>query len=393
MIEPALTIQGLRKKYCRSLKRSMLYGVGDICRDLLSVDARAGVLRKGEFWVLDGVDFELSAGEALGLLGANGAGKSTLLKLIAGIFKPDAGKVHINGRVGALIEVGAGFHPVLSGRENIFINGAILGFSKSEIQQKFDEIVEFSELAPFIDMPVKNYSSGMYVRLGFSIVACLAPDLLLLDEVFAVGDFKFRQKCYEKLDELKKSGVAMLCVSHSLTEVMRFTNRSIVLNEGKVIYDGELEKGFVEYQKCLYGQVHENVGTSYFKRIFVSDCDGNEVDVIHTNEDIDLHFEIDYGQEVDGFDVRFVIESPLYGHLATIRSMDYLADIKNAKMARMRIHRMPLLRGLYKLHAHVFSRTEQKYLFSQMNLLNLPVESSRLTGQPKLLLYLECSFD
>lgn len=189
--------------------------------------------------VLKSVDFEIVKGETVALLGSNGSGKSTLLKILAGIYQPTSGVVEIGGRVSPLIELGAGFHPEFSGRDNIYINATILGLSKSEIEERIQDIIAFSELGDFIDCPVRTYSSGMYMRLGFSISVHVDPSILLIDEVLAVGDMNFQAKCQQKLDEFKSKGITIVLVTHNLEIVKSWTNRAIYLRSGEIIYDGE----------------------------------------------------------------------------------------------------------------------------------------------------------
>jgi ABC-type polysaccharide/polyol phosphate transport system ATPase subunit len=191
-----------------------------------------------EFWALREVSFDVERGEALGVIGRNGAGKSTLLKLLAGITAPTAGEIRISGRLSALIEVGSGFHPELSGRENVYLSGAILGMSRREINAKFDQIVEFAGVAPFIDVPVKWYSSGMYVRLGFSIAAHLDPDILLIDEVLAVGDAVFQEQCLARIRALRNAGTTAILISHDLTAVEQLCDRVMLLDGGRPLRDG-----------------------------------------------------------------------------------------------------------------------------------------------------------
>src|SRR5215510_9620705 len=242
-----ISVDNVSKKYCRSLKRSMLYGAKDIARNMFGLDSHSGQLRKNEFWAVDGVSFEVKRGECLGIIGPNGAGKSTLLKMLNGILPPDKGKIVIRGRVGALIELGAGFHPMLTGRENIYINGAILGLCKTEIDHKFEEIVAFAELEDFLDSPVKFYSSGMAVRLGFSIAAHLRPDVLLVDEVLAVGDEAFSHRCLEKFAEFERAGKTILVVSHDLNLIAERCRRAIWLQRGRVAFDGTAAQTVARY--------------------------------------------------------------------------------------------------------------------------------------------------
>lgn len=204
--------------------------------------------RQREFWALSGVDFEVRRGEALGIVGANGAGKSTLLKILSEITAPTEGEVRVKGRISSMLEVGTGFHGELSGRENIYLNGAILGMSRSEVDSKIDEIIEFSECGEFIDTPVKRYSSGMYVKLAFAVAAHLDSEILIMDEVLAVGDVKFQQKCIEKMCSLiEDENRTILYVSHNMQTVRRLCNRVIVLEKGRVVADGEVEQGITRY--------------------------------------------------------------------------------------------------------------------------------------------------
>jgi lipopolysaccharide transport system ATP-binding protein len=231
--EVLVTVEGLSKKFCKDLKTSLWYGVKDLVSGLGS-NTRERELRPKEFWAVKDISFELRRGECLGLIGHNGAGKSTLLKMLNGLINPDSGKITIKGRVGALIELGAGFSPILSGRENIYNNGAILGFTKKEIDAKLEEIIAFAELEEFIDMPVQNYSSGMKVRLGFAVAAQMEPDVLIIDEVLAVGDLAFRMKCYNKIMELLSS-TAIIFVSHSMPQISKITTICLLLKKGAAL--------------------------------------------------------------------------------------------------------------------------------------------------------------
>ena len=196
-------------------------------------------LQDGTLWALSDVSFHVAQGETLGIIGRNGAGKSTILKLISQITRPTSGTISVRGKLAALIEVGAGFHPDLTGRENIFLNGTILGLKRQEIRALFDRIVAFAELEPFIDTPVKRYSSGMYVRLGFAVAAHIHPEVLLIDEVLAVGDFAFQQKCLQRIQELKQSGTTILFISHNLNAVQRICDRVLLLDSGHILTEGQ----------------------------------------------------------------------------------------------------------------------------------------------------------
>lgn len=244
--EVLIKVEGLSKKFCKDLKTSLWYGVKDLFSSMRgNKDERR--LREKEFWALKDINFELRRGECLGLIGHNGAGKSTLLKILNGLMNPDAGTVTIKGKVGALIELGAGFNPILTGRENIYNNGAILGFSRREIDKKLDEIIDFAELREFIDMPVKNYSSGMTVRLGFAIAAQMEPDVLLIDEVLAVGDLGFVLKCFKTIDNILPN-TALIFVSHNMPLIARICNQIILMSKGKADYNGkDIVKGIGLY--------------------------------------------------------------------------------------------------------------------------------------------------
>lgn len=251
--EPLLRVSGLSKKFCRDLKRSLWYGLTDLAHEILpnpDSTQRRGSLRPDEFWAVDDVSFELRRGECLGLIGRNGAGKSTLLKLLNGLIKPDRGRIEIRGRVGALIALGAGFNPILTGRENIYVNAAVLGLTKAEIESRLDEIIEFAELGPFIDSPVQSYSSGMHVRLGFAIASTLDPDILILDEILAVGDASFRHKCYSRIARVMERS-AVIIVSHSMDYIAQASSVVAMMDRGRIqVYD-QPDRGISAYQSIF----------------------------------------------------------------------------------------------------------------------------------------------
>ena len=200
-----------------------------------------GTLHFEEFWALDGVSLEIEKGDFYGLVGINGSGKSTLLKSVAGVFKPTRGKITVNGTIAPLIELGAGFDMDLTARENIFLNGAVLGFSKDHMLEKFDDIVDFSELHDFLDVPHKNYSSGMVARIAFAIATATKPDILIADEILAVGDYAFQEKCEKRMQELLDAGTTVIFVSHSIEQVKRMCNKATWIEKGKVIMSGDAE--------------------------------------------------------------------------------------------------------------------------------------------------------
>ena len=255
-------VENLGKKFCRDLKTSLWYGVKDLSSELFGRQ-RSEELRPKEFWAVNDISFELRRGECLGLIGHNGAGKSTLLKMLNGLIKPDKGTITMKGRIGALIELGAGFNPVLTGRENIYINGQVLGFTKKEIDEKFDAIVEFAEIGDFIDSPVRNYSSGMKVRLGFAVASQMEPDILLIDEVLAVGDLGFQIKCLNSTSGLLKNA-ALILVSHSMPSISRICNTVLNLENGRSIgFFNNVAKGIdLYYQRYKINDLREIGGES-----------------------------------------------------------------------------------------------------------------------------------
>ncbi len=294
--EVLVKVEGISKKFCKDLKTSLWYGVKDLYSNI-GGNKNSNMLRDKEFWAVKDVSFELRRGECLGLIGHNGAGKSTLLKILNGLIKPDVGKVTIKGKVGALIELGAGFNPILSGRENIFNNGAILGFTRKEINNKIEEIIDFAEIREFIDMPVQNYSSGMKVRLGFAVAAQMEPDVLIIDEVLAVGDLGFVLKCFKTIDAILPN-TAIVFVSHSMPMVSRICSQIILMENGLANFQGEnVSRGIdLYYHKFITQEDSQVVFTDNsidLKQAWIEDV--KEVDglfAIPWASEIVLHFTI-----------------------------------------------------------------------------------------------------
>lgn len=243
-----LKVENVGKKYIIKNMRSM----PENPKKMQKIRYRVKKLEKNDFWALKDISFEVHKGDRLAIVGRNGAGKSTLLKLISRITEPTEGRIEYYGRVAAMLEVGTGFNAELTGRENVYLNGAILGMSKEEIDKRFDGIVEFSEIGEFIDTPVKRYSSGMMVRLAFAVASTMDPDILIVDEVLSVGDMKFREKCLQRMNDIAVSGKTILCVSHVMGIVRGLCNRAIVLERGKMVYNGE-----VEHAIKLYNGINE----------------------------------------------------------------------------------------------------------------------------------------
>lgn len=245
----AIEISHLSKKYKLGEQRyyyTLRDTLGTFFRNPFATIQKS-LLEKDEFWALKDISFNVSQGEIVGLLGKNGAGKSTLLKVLSRITPPTQGEVVLRGRLGSLLEVGTGFHPELSGRENIYLNGAILGMSRSEVLQQFDTIVEFSQVGKFLDTPMKHYSSGMFMRLAFSVAAHLQSEILLVDEVLAVGDIEFQKKCLGKMGEIAKQGRTVVFVSHNLSAVQQLCSRCAVLEHGKIVYFGPTNTAVAKY--------------------------------------------------------------------------------------------------------------------------------------------------
>ncbi len=250
--EVVISAENVSKKFCRDLKRSLIYGLQDIATELVGGHRRSEVARPDEFWALKDVSFQLRRGEALGLIGSNGAGKSTLLRIVSGLIKPDTGSVKIKGRVAPLIALGAGFNPILTGRENIYANMSILGLSTKDIESRFQAVVDFAEIWDAIDAPIQTYSSGMAARLGFACAIHTQPEILLIDEVLAVGDIKFKAKCYRKLHELREKGTSFILVNHNPQAILNVCDSAIYLLKGELIISGKTEKIIEKYEEDLF---------------------------------------------------------------------------------------------------------------------------------------------
>lgn len=360
--QPVISANHLSKKYCRELRRSLRYGLGDIAREMFRRDARAAELRRAEFWALRDVSFEVGRGESLAVIGPNGAGKSTLLKVLYGLIKPDAGSVRLNGRVGALIELGTGFNPVLSGRENVYVNAAILGFSTRHVDRLMDEIADFAGISEFIDTPVQYYSSGMQARLSYAVAAHLNPDLLLVDEVLAVGDIAYQHKCFSHMRKYLEGGGSLLFVSHNPYQIQAICRRGIVLEQGQVTFSGTAVEALNHYfetrnQTGLPASSFPSTATVLredrpvaIESITVEAAEGG---VVRTGEDLRLILKYHAG---DSFDVLWgfsIFTGDQWVCVTGAFDMTPRRLAAGAGELRCRIPQLPLVAGSYLLRATI----------------------------------------
>lgn len=367
-MEPVIRVEHISKKY--KLKTGGKSGGYTTFREKM-VDGVKGVLSGSafktseatEFWALDDVSFDVFQGDRVGIIGRNGAGKSTLLKILSRIVAPTKGKFTMDGRLGSLLEVGTGFHPELSGRENIFLNGALLGMSKTEIKRKFDEIVEFAEVKKFLDTPVKRYSSGMYVRLAFAVAANLEPEILIVDEVLAVGDAAFQKKCLGKMEDVSSQGRTVLFVSHNMESVQKLCNKGILLAKGKLVESGGINEVISKYLDT-YSSGHltfeipvpsdEAELTAYSCNVSVTDSAGRVASEIVIGENYQIHLEFIVKKPVKGFVAAIGISSAFGMPIRTIWSKPQ--DLSEGKyVAVFKNDDISLASGQYKLTAGLSS--------------------------------------
>lgn len=356
--------EGVSKKFAKDLKKSLLYGMADVARGVLGKPFDPH-LRADEFWAVRDVSFEVRRGECLGLIGHNGAGKSTLLKMLNGLIRPDKGRIEMRGRVGALIELGAGFNPILTGRENIYNSGAVLGFSRAEIRAKFDEIVAFSELEEFLDMPVQNYSTGMRVRLGYAVASQMEPDILLLDEVLAVGDVGFRMKCFNRIFELGEQ-TATILVSHSMPQISRVATEIILMEKGEALYHtADLASGIERYFDSL-GTENASVGGNRKARLNHIKILSNKMDtllgipIIDEGEDLVLNLRYNIDNNIQIYSVHLGImdrESKTIAQCFSRNNNFTLTNDGQEKSLTINIPQIPLAMGVYSLNINFMGNT------------------------------------
>lgn len=387
MSNSVITVENLAKSYLvghqsadrgryMTFREAMNATARNYLRKTVNVLLRGGHLIQGdtleEFWALKDIEFEVNEGEVLGIIGRNGAGKSTLLKILSRITEPTSGRVTMRGRVASLLEVGTGFHPELTGRENIFLNGAIMGLSRADIRRRFDEIVAFAEVEKFLDTPVKRYSSGMYVRLAFAVAAHLDPDILIVDEVLAVGDAEFQKKCLGKMDETAKTGRTVLFVSHDLRRAASLCTRGILLNSGRIVCEGSISK-VIDYYLASHKTSAAAVtlvdrtdrsgsGDAQFDSIEIS-SGGIAATTVSVGRSFEAAMQIAVKRRIGPLTVRAIVMSSdgvaVYELVSNDDGLNWSPDLGNYVVSVV-TEKMPLYPGTYFLDLWVGDRTGRR---------------------------------
>ncbi|HAQ02959.1 TPA: ABC transporter ATP-binding protein [Candidatus Nomurabacteria bacterium] len=340
---PIITVKNISKKYNINHQQGGYIALRDVITNIFKnpftflktkTKEVLGIETKEEFWALKDINFEIMKGEVIGIVGRNGAGKSTLLKILSQITPPTTGEIRINGTVGSLLEVGTGFHPELTGRENIFLNGAILGMKKKDIVRKFDEIVKFADIEKFLDTPVKYYSSGMYVRLAFSVAAHMETDILIIDEVLAVGDAEFQKKCLGKMNEItKEEGRTILFVSHNMGSVKQLCNKTILLSNGKIIDFGETEnitEKYLSLSKETTSEKWENKGNEFNNEYF-------KPEKFYISKEKDDSLWVNIETTINKLDESLTVGYALYSEDNTLLYWSYQTDSKESDWPELNI--------------------------------------------------------
>lgn len=389
MTDIALDFQHVWKKFKKGEKYDSLRDLIPAMTKRLFWGNHKEELQEKEFWALRDVSFQVKRGEALGIIGPNGAGKSTILKLLSGILRPNKGGIKVNGKLSALIEVGAGFHQDLTGRENIYLNGAILGMTKGEVDKKFDEIVEFSGVEEFIDTPVKRYSSGMYARLGFSVAAHVNPDILLVDEVLSVGDLEFQKRCIDKMLSLRNQGIPIVFISHNLQSILLLCKRAMLLKMGKIVKEGSTETVVGEYlsprgiavdssRECAI----TNVGCfNYF---------GEKKYVFQAGERVVLRFDMKVDRPLNEYLLGFIIRDGKNGvllgdyHISLSPLMEEGDDVNACQKSAILEFQLNLSRGSYIISLHLYHNSSQRYVCFSDNIAVTSEERISWQGVPYL---------
>lgn len=379
-------VEGLSKKFSlhhlasgenySTFRDALATGLSRASKKLLRRQKEEDKETNEEFWALQDIGFTIHSGEKVGIIGRNGAGKSTLLKILSRIIEPTRGEIRIRGRVASLLEVGTGFHPELTGRENIYFNGAVLGMTKSEIRKSFDAIVAFAEVEKFLDTPVKHYSSGMYVRLGFAVAAHLEPEILIVDEVLAVGDVRFQKKCLGKLQEIGNTGRTVLFVSHNMSSILQFTDRVLLLQTGRIIQDGDTESGVRSYLRVNEdaSQAVNLVGKLPWFRIKSIAFEQTRMEV-GFNKPLRLRLEIATDRNLGDIDIELSIINSIGARIVTTRAV-LTSIIEGVHSYKLIITDHRLIPGTYFVSMIIRRRVE--ILFTQEQVLALELVTDEI---------------
>jgi lipopolysaccharide transport system ATP-binding protein len=371
MSKPVIEIQRVGKRYRIGAKRERYLCLREEMAKWFRRIARRSRSAEQHFWALDDVSFSVQPGETLGIIGRNGAGKSTLLKILSQITPPTKGTITVRGRVGSMLEVGTGFHPELTGRENIYMNGAILGMSRREIARKFDEIVAFAEMEKFLETPVKHYSSGMYVRLAFSVAAHLEPEILVVDEVLSVGDAQFQKKCLGKMGDVAKTGRTVLFVSHNMSQIARLCQTCVLLDQGRIRKIGDVASVTSEYLKSDSGHRGERIwnelstapgdGVARLRAVRVI-ADGTVTDLV--NQEAPVTIEMEFWNRVEGAELLAAFSFINSQGVVAFVSADFFEPRWGCRPRPAGLHRVHCTvpgglfnEGLYSVVAEVSTRT------------------------------------
>ncbi len=359
-----LRFENVSKKFCRNLKHSLFYGLQDIFKEMLGINKPSDILKKNEFWALKDVTFNIEKGDSLGLIGANGAGKTTILKLISGLIKPNNGEIKIDGSLSAIIALGASFNPLLTGRENIKVASSTYGYSKSILNKKYDEIVEFSELGDFIDAPVQSYSSGMLARLGFSIAITQDCEILLIDEVLAVGDLSFVIKCHKKIYDFQKKGGTLILVSHGLHNIRFHCNNAIWLDHGEIKISGKSNEICDQYESYYYKKSHiEGEFICKDTSLTVKDVVFNKI--LKSNEEFIFNFNITSKRPVSSLIICFAVfdyrGEHLFSNYSNFEEFNPELDI-GCKTFSIKYNTLPIASGTYTISLIISENVHHNHL-------------------------------
>lgn len=371
-MKPIISVEDLGKKYTIRHEGQGRYRT--LREDIFKLPQRLFQRKrqdKEEFWALKDVSFDIMPGDRVGIIGRNGAGKSTLFKLLSRITEPSTGKITLRGRVASLLEVGTGFHPELTGRENIFLNGAILGMSRAEVRRKFDEIVDFAGVEKFLDTPVKRYSSGMYVRLAFAVAAHLEPDILIVDEVLAVGDAEFQKKCLGKMEQVGQEGRTVLFVSHNMAAIRRLCTTAFFLQQGKLACQGSIRKiidmymytddnnsscnGFLDLQ-----HINRHYVENIFKNISLKNIDKKNTNIFQIGDTLYIDIELINGKKEYAYCIAILNSNGTW--ITSYATWMYDIYTDSPKKLSLKIYRLLLPPGRYSIYLSATNRTAGQYI-------------------------------